>query len=31
MAYQIQRWENLPSTNTPVSADRLNQVFMKLV
>ena len=26
MAYQKQIWENLPSTNTPVSAERLNHM-----
>lgn len=26
MAYQKQTWENLPSTNTPVSAERLNHM-----
>ena len=26
MAYQKQIWENLPSTNTPVNADRLNHM-----
>lgn len=26
MAYEKQRWENLPSTNTPISADRLNHM-----
>ena len=26
MAYEKQIWENLPSTNTPVSADRLNHM-----
>ena len=26
MAYQKQIWENLPSTNTPINADRLNHM-----
>ena len=26
MAYTKQTWENLPSTNTPITADRLNHI-----
>lgn len=26
MAYQKQTWENLPSTNTPITAERLNHI-----
>ena len=31
MAYQKQILENLPSTNTPLSADRLNHILGKVL